>query len=197
MTEKEAIGYIKRWFQPTTEPQERKKAIEALAVVYRALEEIQQYRAIGTVEEFQELKEKNTPKKIEYQGRSKRNYCPTCKQFLGWDYSWKYCKHCGQAIDRSERIKRGIIVIDIPERCNSCKFWFGIATVPTEYICMGAQKRLKTITAKPDWCPIKETPKKSEVVPLGEMSYVSGWNACIDEILGDSEQNTQQLKGET
>ena len=59
----------------------------------------------------------------------------------------------------------GIIVVDMPERCNQCKFWFAKATVPIEYRCMGLQKEIteKNLTEeKPDWCPIKEAPIKLE-----------------------------------
>jgi hypothetical protein len=65
---------------------------------------------------------------------------------------------------------KGIIVVDMPERCNQCKFWFAKATVPIEYRCMGLQKEIteKNLTEeKPDWCP-----------------RTGGWNASIDEILG-------------
>lgn len=51
MTENEAILYIEKWYQPTTEPKEREKSIEALSVVLKCIEEIRKYREIGTVEE--------------------------------------------------------------------------------------------------------------------------------------------------
>ena len=56
-------------------------------------------------------------------------------------------------------MSKGIIVVDMPERCNQCKFWFAKATVPIEYRCMGLQKEIteKNLTEeKPDWCPIKD-----------------------------------------
>ena len=32
---------------------------------------------------------------------------------------------------------KGIIVLDeVPEKCNKCRFWFAKATVPVEYRCM-------------------------------------------------------------
>ena len=55
MTENEAILYIEKWYQPTTEPKEREKSIEALSVVLKCIEEIQQYREIGTVEEIRKI----------------------------------------------------------------------------------------------------------------------------------------------
>ena len=52
MTENEAILYIEKWYQPTTEPKEREKSIEALSIVLKCIEEIRKYREIGTVEEL-------------------------------------------------------------------------------------------------------------------------------------------------
>lgn len=109
MTEIEAIKYIEKWYHPTTEPKERKEAIEALAVVYKALEEIQRYRSIGTVEECREAREKQKPKKfIVIQGSCFRKdksgeeqheiicLCPACK---GKDLKKGYPCKCGQIID--------------------------------------------------------------------------------------------------
>lgn len=62
--------------------------------VMKALEEIQQYRAIGTIEEFKALKEKNTPKKVAYQGEHEK--CPSCGSFHVFG---KHCTECGQAVD--------------------------------------------------------------------------------------------------
>ena len=64
-------------------------------VAIKALEEIQQYRAIGTVEEFKALKEKNEPKKPIIHGLGQR-YCPVCK-CGGADHF--YCPNCGQKLD--------------------------------------------------------------------------------------------------
>ena len=42
---------------------------------------------------------------------------------------------------------------------------------------------------RPDWCPLRELPKKMEVCGKYpqpdriEPSYKAGWNACLDEIL--------------
>lgn len=100
---------------------------------------------------------------------------------------------------------KGIIVVDVPERCNQCKFWFGRATIPAEYMCMGAQKEItdKNLTEKkPDWCPICPIPEKrvetfdgirkaqgyDEKVSAGvKLALNVGWNNCIDEMLKDGE----------
>ena len=50
---------------------------------------------------------------------------------------------------------------------------------------------------KPDWCPLKSIPQKMadedgiisrQKEPIEcEWDFISGWNACIDEILGEEE----------
>ena len=57
------------------------------------LEELKSYRAIGTIEEFKALKEKNTQKKVAYQGEHEK--CPTCGSFHVFG---KHCTECGQAV---------------------------------------------------------------------------------------------------
>jgi len=87
----------------------------------------------------------------------------------------------------------GFILVDVPEKCNRCRFWFGKATMPVEYICMAEQRQLESIDRKPDWCPIQELPGRKEVmgVPrnptIGDFernAHQRGWNACRDQILG-------------
>ena len=76
---------------------------EAKEMSIAALEEIQQYRAIGTEEEFRELKEKATAKKvIKLEGNGYYDYkCPICG-FPGLNcLKMDYCK-CGQKLDYSE-----------------------------------------------------------------------------------------------
>lgn len=58
-------------------------------------------------------------------------------------------------------MSKGYILVDMPEKCSQCNFWFGKATVPVEYRCMTKQRQLENLTEKPDWCPIRELPKKN------------------------------------
>lgn len=84
----------------------------------KALEEVQQYRQIGTVEKFREAVEKQTAKKPEFvdtrfmnngkhisDGCQLQNCykCPNCNQhiFHVWDDEL-YCKYCGQLLDWSD-----------------------------------------------------------------------------------------------
>lgn len=89
---------------------------EALEIAKQALEEIQQYRAIGTVEECRVAVEKQKPKapkdslKIKpvidengaYVDADTTVYllCPNCGEMVGIeDNCDRFCHECGQAID--------------------------------------------------------------------------------------------------
>lgn len=79
-------------------------------IMHEALEEIKEYRAIGTVEDFKALKEKNEPKEPDYQGDGCWGghvvidtwICPSCGKHYEFDYDdYDYCPNCGQHIDHS------------------------------------------------------------------------------------------------
>jgi hypothetical protein len=82
---------------------------------------------------------------------------------------------------------KAILVMDMPSACKECPLRVSI----DESICV---KTLKDITdkeyfeEKPDWCPLKLIPsKKGNVIGTNYQRFVKGYNACIDEILGDKE----------
>ena len=74
-------------------------------IAIQALEEVEQYRALGTVEELKEAREKQIPKKVIYKPQDaiyQRPYCPTCgKELFDNNYSVGYCE-CGQALKWGE-----------------------------------------------------------------------------------------------
>lgn len=76
--------------------------LESLEVAIKALEEIQQYRSIGTVEEYREAVEKQKAKKpVKYDNCGNKcvaDRCPNCFEIA----SGKYCENCGQRISREE-----------------------------------------------------------------------------------------------
>lgn len=84
---------------------------KALLASISALEESQQYRAIGTVEECREAREKQKPKIPDIWGDGYDNEgnmiydmydCPKCGKSYEVEYhDYKYCPECGQAFDRS------------------------------------------------------------------------------------------------
>ena len=89
-------GYIDEWDNLTID--ELFKQIES------EHKEIQQYRAIGTVSEFRELKEKATAKKPRFYAHN--YHCIECGNLVGNnEFKWQrfeYCDKCGQRIDWSE-----------------------------------------------------------------------------------------------
>ena len=98
---------------------------QALEIAKQALEEIQQYRKIGTVEECREAREKQMPKapkdslKIEpvidengaYVDADTTVYilCPNCGELVGMDEDIdRFCRECGQAIQWNENTEENI-----------------------------------------------------------------------------------------
>ena len=75
---------------------------EALEIAKHALEEIQQYREIGTVDECQQAAEKQKAKKPNTgtENGRERKCCSSCGCFYA--PTSKYCSKCGQAIEWSE-----------------------------------------------------------------------------------------------
>lgn len=74
----------------------------------KALEEIKQYREIGTVEECREAVEKQRAKKPNIEGDGYADghliydtwICPNCEKYYEIDYdNYDYCPNCGQHID--------------------------------------------------------------------------------------------------
>ena len=71
-------------------PQKRAEAIDA---AIKALEEVQQYREIGTVEECRAAVDKMKPKKTAIEA-IKVHICPVC----GFGGIYDYCGNCGQRV---------------------------------------------------------------------------------------------------
>lgn len=86
-------------------------------------------------------------------------------------------------------MKKGIIVVDIPESCERCRFFQNI------YNDMVCKVNGKTINYpypkdfKQEWCPIREMPQRKTVIGIDGVSGMRerilfgkqiGWNECID-----------------
>lgn len=112
MTENEAIAKMKYRIKTVTNMAGKGadgKAYEDMEMAIEALEEIQQYRAIGTVEECREAMEKQKAKMPTYEGDGYSDgefvydtwICPNCGEYyeVGYD-DYEYCPKCGQHINR-------------------------------------------------------------------------------------------------
>ena len=87
MTEQEAISVLKMIETHGSLPTNAKD--EAI----KALEEVQQYRAIGTIEECRVAVDKMKPKKTAIEA-IKVHICPVC----GFSGIYDYCGNCGQRV---------------------------------------------------------------------------------------------------
>ena len=99
MTEIEAIELIEKDLKLHSKNLSGKYK-NGLRMAIKALEEIQQYRAIGTVEDFKALKEKNEPKELaEHNFQDEVHYymCPSCRSIVSCNQN--YCDECGQALE--------------------------------------------------------------------------------------------------
>lgn len=98
MTENEAIERIK-YRMHTVEHVVGESGMEDLKMAIKALEEVQQYRTIGTPEECRAAMEKQTAKRPRIMGNAM--ICPSCPRCFKSDNS-AYCPSCGQRIDWGE-----------------------------------------------------------------------------------------------
>ena len=93
---------------------------------------------------------------------------------------------------------KGIIVVDIPERCKDCPFSSNrIGSDHYCYIlesigeCDAFSHPISTgqYYSKPDWCPIKKIPERLEelkrphsINDYQRKGFSRGWNSYLDEI---------------
>lgn len=115
MSEKEAIEWLKAISATQKESIHMNSLLnrkEALHMAIQALEEIQQYRAIGTLDECREAVERMKPKSPTYDGDGYAPdgtfvwdewLCPNCGSRYEVDFDeYDHCPNCGQAILREE-----------------------------------------------------------------------------------------------
>lgn len=84
---------------------------QAILMAAQALEEIQKYREIGTLEECLEAVEKQKPKKpkeiLRHRGGFEMQHCPKCDTDYQVDRRYKikdgYCPACGKLLDSAFR----------------------------------------------------------------------------------------------
>lgn len=78
---------------------------ESVDMAINALEEVQQYRAIGTIEECRAAVERQNPRAAitEKEDNGIKKYtCYACGRYMGWSTGTlpaRYCWKCGQKLD--------------------------------------------------------------------------------------------------
>ena len=107
MTENEALGYLKN--------SKRQKSMLGILpgsdignTIIKALEELKQYRTIGTPEECRAAMERQNPRAAitEKEDTGTTRYiCSACGMYMGWSTGTlpaRYCWKCGQKLDWSD-----------------------------------------------------------------------------------------------
>ena len=90
---------------------------------------------------------------------------------------------------------KAVLITDMPSNCSECPC--------TDYMfCYATQKELEIDweANKPSWCPLRPLPQRNkyDVEKYATVDYEYeetlghylniGWNACIDEILGETKE---------
>ena len=87
---------------------------------------------------------------------------------------------------------KAVLVMDMPESCSGCNFLY--CNVDAGIDSCQAMEVSRIVDSetyeRPDWCPLRELPERKEELPVEKYefggigkAFVSGWNACLDEIL--------------
>ena len=103
---------------------------------------------------------------------------------------------------------KSLFMMDTPENCVDCQFcyehdegieaWCIIARDPYNEDSYREMEE-DYCQCKPYWCPLKPIPEKKEEMgmprtpsmnDIKRIGFQKGWNACIDEILGESNGKT-------
>ncbi len=82
-------------------------------------------------------------------------------------------------------MSKAILVMDMPRSCEQCNLQHFVRCTAVLKSIVGTPKDLKS---KPDWCPLKPVFEKksvSKAITLTDLGWIDGYNACIDEILGE------------
>lgn len=99
MTENEAISRIIDHFDVHHHDNRPHPLLDkAVEMAIKALEEVQKYRKIGTMEECRAAMEKQTARKAttNHSWTHYHFFCPVCKKEVN---DMKYCPSCGQKLD--------------------------------------------------------------------------------------------------
>lgn len=85
-------------------------------------------------------------------------------------------------------MSKSVLVMKTPENCDSCCLRREpIRNCPC---CAVKLKRIKDLSAKPDWCPLRPLPEENKAPKVAsgyELGYEDGWNKCLDKIQGGAD----------
>lgn len=88
--------------------------------------------------------------------------------------------------------KAVLIMDEMPECCADCSCgYFESGTKKLNLIC-GATGEDANNVGKPDWCPLRELPEKSDHPEHCDNGrFDAGWNGCLDAIEGGAHGKEQ------
>lgn len=92
-------------------------------------------------------------------------------------------------------MSKSILVIDTPENCEDCNFFYQYNkdNIDSAYCRVVGEEKKTSIMLKPDWCPLRDFPEKSNHPDYCDNGrYDKGWNDCIDEILKGANENDER-----
>ena len=73
--------------------------------------------------------------------------------------------------------------MDMPKDCYECKL--------QDWLTCRIAKKCNTSHSRPDWCPLRELPRKKPTIGKESDNDIlcmnAGYNACIDELLKGEE----------
>lgn len=92
---------------------------------------------------------------------------------------------------------KSILVIDTPDTCLDCMFYFGLDDGINACCSVMSDKNDKSLYRdiecdggccqnKPEWCPLKELPERRKYNEEYFNGNVRGWNDCLRTILGEN-----------
>ena len=93
-------------------------------------------------------------------------------------------------------MSKAVLVLDMPKSCNKCKFfnaqyrYCDLKGLPLKRK-NGKYGNTNISKERANWCPLRELPEKADMQKaktMTTMNWLEGWNACIDEITGETEE---------
>lgn len=81
-------------------------------------------------------------------------------------------------------MSKGMIVVDMPEKCCNCRMGF-VNEFYVQFECYyKVGEEIKPDDGKPDWCPIRPLPERAYHENYCDNGrYDKGWNDCLDKIM--------------
>lgn len=84
---------------------------------------------------------------------------------------------------------KAVLVMDMPEDCNDC---YAMYVSLSERFCRATEENLSAKAERPDWCPLRELPERSDHPEHCDNGrFDAGWNACLDAIEGGAHGKEQ------